>query len=429
MNRVLIILGNYSPYPSSVANCMNPIIKKLSEKYTVDIVTDRKRVDIPEYEKIDNMGLYRVDDYRIMNAIYSNELNKIDSSYLLKLMTKLVTSILKTSYYIRYVMFAREHGTGGWEESRVLEKVLELDKEHNYDIVISASQPFQSHYIAEKFKNIRGDNLKWIVFEFDPYAYNNGIRASKRRRKKMYFDEIKVLEKSDATCLTQELYEYYKKENFIQVTPKVHILPFANLEKIEFDSTKVNKNFMIENKINCLFTGRLYDDIRNPKKLLEAFSMLGNEIHLSMMTNFSIRDMQVYSPRGYLPSVIPFQNRDTALYNLLCADILVNVGNDVEHQVPGKIFEYMSTGKPIIHFSKIKNDPALKYLDRYPNVLIINEWEYDKLSCMNKMEKFCKDNQNFKLSFEEVNESLGEYSGKMVQERFINIINNLLGDS
>jgi hypothetical protein len=125
MNKALIILGNYSPSPSSVANCMNPLINKLSETYSIDIITDRKRTDIPEIEKFNNICIYRIDDYRVMNTVYSNGLNKIDSSYLLKQLTKLFTNILKTSYYIRYVMFAKEQGTGGWEAKRVLEKIID----------------------------------------------------------------------------------------------------------------------------------------------------------------------------------------------------------------------------------------------------------------------------------------------------------------
>ncbi|GAB1431750.1 hypothetical protein MASR2M29_03750 [Spirochaetota bacterium] len=428
MNRVLIVLGNYSPSPSSVANCMKPLINKLLDIYTVDVVTDRKKVDISEYEKKKNINIYRVDDYRIMNTTYSNELNKIKSSSLIRCMTKLFTRILKISYYLRYVLFAKEQGTGGWEEKRVLEKIIELDKKHHYDIIISVSLPFQSHYVAEKLKNIRGDNLKWIVFEFDPFTLNSTIKVNKRRRKKMGIDEKRILKKCDAICLTPELYDYYNKVNFIQLTSKVNILPFANLKQIEFDFIKVNNNFMIENKINCLFTGQIYADIRNPKRLLEAFSKQDAEIHLSLMTNFSINDMIEYSPKDYLPSVIPFQNRDTALYNLMCANILINIGNTVEHQVPAKIFEYMSTGKPIIHFSKIRNDPALKYLKRYPNTLIINEWEFDEVNYIELIGKFCKDNQNINLTFDNVNESLGKYSGKTVQDKFINIINTILVD-
>ncbi len=428
MKKALIILGNYSPNPSSVSNCMNPLIKKLSETYIIDVITDRKRVDVPECEIKNNVSVYRVDDYRIMNTIYSNELNKINSSYPLRKITKLFTTILKTAYYIRYVMLAKEQGTAGWEKRRVLDKIVELDKKNKYDIIISASQPFQSHYIAEQFKYIKGDNLKWIVFQFDPFTFNDEIKVSRRRRKKMYIDEKRILSKCDAVLLTPELYEYYKKKNYIEITSKFSLLPFANLEPVEFNSTKVSKNYMLENKINCLFTGRLYGDIRNPKKVLDVFSKLDNEIHLVMMTNFSINEMKEWSPNEYLPSIIPFQNRDTALYNLLCADILVNIGNTVEHQVPGKVFEYMSTGKPIIHFSKIPNDPALKYLKRYPKIFVVNEWEMDEIDYKKKLDQFCKDNHKQKLTFENVNRALGEYSGEAVQGKFINIINEMLGE-
>lgn len=207
------------------------------------------------------------------------------------------------------------------------------------------------------------------------------------------------------------------------------MLSFANLERIHYDREAVSRNFMKENIINCLFAGRLYDDIRNPSLLLELFSKVDKKVHLSLMTNLSIEKIKDYSPQKYLPNIIPFQNRDTALYNLMHADILINIGNTVEHQVPGKIFEYMSLGKPIIHFSKIKNDPAINYLLRYPKTLIVNEWDIKSKDYLVEIEKFCIENKNYKLSFEEINESLGEYSGSAIANKFINIINEILGDS
>lgn len=430
MKRVLIILANYSPNSSSVANCMRPLVKKMSEKYRVDIITDRKRVDIPECEVNDNVNIYRVDDYRTMNTIYLNELNKINSSHSLRIITKIFAWILKTLYYLRYVFIAREKGTGGWEVKRVYEKFRELNENeiYSYDFVISASQPFQSHYVAEKIKEEKGENIKWIVFEFDPFAFNTSIKMNSRLRKKMYADEKRIFENCDIICLTPELYEFYKKKKFIQFSSKVNLIPFANIEPVEYDSNKVSGNFMKRHKINCLFTGRLYDDIRNPSRLINVFSKIDKNIHLSMMTNLSIEKIKKYSPNNYLPSIIPFQNRDTALFNLMHADILVNIGNTVEFQVPGKIFEYMSTGKPVIHFSKIKNDPALKYLNRYPKVFIVNEWEIDNINYKNELENFCKDHKNHKLTFEDVNETLGEYSGNAVANKFINILNELAGD-
>ncbi len=428
MKRALIVLGNYFPNPSSVANCMNPLIDKLSDKFLIDILTDRKKIDIPEYERKKNISIYRVDDYRTMNTIYSNEMNKINSSYFLKLMTKIFTIILKTAYYIRYVMFSKEQGTGGWSINRVYNKAIELDDKYNYDVVFSISQPFQSHYVAEKVKAYKGENIKWIVFEFDPFSFNNQIKASTALRKRMHVDEKRIFEKSDCVILTPELYDYYKKKQFIKMDNKIFSLSFANFEQIKINETNVSCDFMERDKINCLFTGQLYDKIRDPGAVLEIFSQVDDKIKLHMMTNFSEEKISSYINGGYTAHVIPFQNRDTALYNLMKADILINIGNTVEHQVPGKIFEYMSTGRPIIHFSKIKNDPAVKYLKKYPEVLIIEEWETDSINYVDQVENFCEKNKNYRMSFEEVNEYLGEYSGKAVQDRFFNIINEMLGD-
>ncbi len=428
MKSILVILANYSPNPSSVANCMTPLIEKISNVYNVDIITNRKRMDIPPCDKNGNKTIYRVDDYRIMNTYYLNELNKVNSNFILKKMTSLFTVISKSFFYMSYVLFANEKGTGGWEIKRVCEKALELDKENNYDIIISISQPFQSHYIAEEIKKYKGDKVKWMVFEFDPFAYNNELTANARLRKKMTEDEKRILDKCDIAILTPELYEFYKKNKFIKMTEKIIALPFGNLEPIVFNQNNVEHNFMKANKINCLFTGQLYDNIRNPRFVLKLFSKIDNSIHLTLMTNFNKEKIQSYTDQKFLPSVIPYQNRDTALYNLTKADILINIGNTVEHQVPGKVFEYMSVGKPIIHFSKIKNDPAVKYLQRYPKVLIIKEWEAENRDYLFELENFCKENSGLNLSFDEINNRLGEYTGSAVASNFINIINDMLGE-
>ena len=57
------------------------------------------------------------------------------------------------------------------------------------------------------------------------------------------------------------------------------------------------------------------------------------------------------------------------------ADILLNIGNTIPGMVPSKIFEYMSTGKPIISTSCIQNDPVITYLEHYGNAHVINEKE------------------------------------------------------
>ena len=48
------------------------------------------------------------------------------------------------------------------------------------------------------------------------------------------------------------------------------------------------------------------------------------------------------------------------------ADILLNISNTLDNQVPSKIFDYFSLGKPVLNVQKISDCPSREYFDRYP---------------------------------------------------------------
>ena len=55
------------------------------------------------------------------------------------------------------------------------------------------------------------------------------------------------------------------------------------------------------------------------------------------------------------------------------SDILLSIGNKGTEMAPSKIYEYMSTGKPIIHVYSEENDPCIEQLVKYGNALLIKE--------------------------------------------------------
>ena len=57
---------------------------------------------------------------------------------------------------------------------------------------------------------------------------------------------------------------------------------------------------------------------------------------------------------------------ETARKGIANADVLINIGNRLTNQVPSKVFEYISTGKPIINLCTMENCPTLSYMNRYP---------------------------------------------------------------
>ena len=73
---------------------------------------------------------------------------------------------------------------------------------------------------------------------------------------------------------------------------------------------------------------------------------------------------------------------------------LLSIGNKNPNQIPSKVVEYLATGKPIIHYSEIDNDPVIKLSDEFDNLIILNQSvEQENLSLLikemvNKIDKF-----------------------------------------
>jgi len=58
------------------------------------------------------------------------------------------------------------------------------------------------------------------------------------------------------------------------------------------------------------------------------------------------------------------------------SDNLIAVGNNDCNQVPSKIFEYMSFGKPIVYFYS-DDDVNVKILKKYPIALCLRRIKFD----------------------------------------------------
>jgi hypothetical protein len=427
MKRILIILGNYSPNPSSVAICTEPLIQKLIHRgYEVDIITNRKRIDLPAYECINRVNVYRIDDYRVMNTEHLADLVKINSNKILKFITRTVSFFLKACYYITYCINKVEKETSGWDLDSAVLKCIELNKLNEYNAVISYSLPFRAHHIAHQFIGKLIKPIPWFIYEYDPFSFNKEQKIGTRKRKKIFKDEFAMLQTCDRVFLTPELYKFYSKTPFNDIMDKFISIPYANMSPIKYSGCYSSEIRFNSDKINCLFIGRLYTDIRNPDYMVQLFSSISNDIHFSLITNFS-KKLILGNHAGIEDkfTVLPFQTRDTALKALIDADILVNIGNSVEFQIPGKIFEYMSTGKPILHFSKFSEDPAITYLKRYPKALIINEWERNLKEQSFQVEKFCRENKGVRLSYDEVCTALSDLNSDFVAEKFVDIVDSL----
>ena len=100
----------------------------------------------------------------------------------------------------------------------------------------------------------------------------------------------------------------------------------------------------------------------------------------------------------------------------LSADFLLNIGNIVTNQLPSKVLEYISTGKPVINFYKSAKCPAMALLKKVA-VLNISE-SFDMAEAEGALRAFLTGEHTI-MSFEEIADAYREYTPKEFVKNFL----------
>ena len=113
--------------------------------------------------------------------------------------------------------------------------------------------------------------------------------------------------------------------------------------------------------LRLLYSGRFYP-FRNPVPLLEAVVAL-DRVRLTVVAPEVDPELLAYAERsgGRIVFAGEQPHERVLAWQREC-DVLVNIGNALPAQVPGKLFEYLGSGKPILHCQSTDDDPAVALL-------------------------------------------------------------------
>lgn len=126
-----------------------------------------------------------------------------------------------------------------------------------------------------------------------------------------------------------------------------------------------------------VYVGTLYKVLRNPVYSCTILKSLTTYIDMKVvfMGGGDCFDILHNYQRQTNNAIeyIGMQPHDVALKYLDNADVLLSIGNKESPMAPSKIYEYISTGKPIIHFYTWDKDPCIEPLKKYGNAILIKE--------------------------------------------------------
>lgn len=370
------------PSDGACTNILNNIFQseKFLEKNCVDVLTLKQKYLLKDDEYVDGIACHRyLSWYYLPVKEYFDLLNKDKIAFfhiVPKCLKKIISKLFRKKIYTDYFL------TKSW-----IQALKSLNKQ--YDIIIAMCGGYEQ--IEALIKHKEKHDCKIILYQVDP-CFDNVLKKDVQARSRKRFEE-KIYSNSDYIVTTPLIKKRLYNEN----------KKYQNLREIDFPNIKkqqeVNAFTFQDDKIHCVFSGRIYKVFRDPTYTLNLFKGI-NETKISLdligvdkeEVYEQIKDYENIKCYGLLP-------RQVANKMACGADILVNIGNSMNNQIPSKIYAYISTGIPIVNICKNREDPTIDILSVYP--YSINLFEEDELFDIqvNKLKKFISETNNSKANF------------------------------
>lgn len=367
--RVVFIVGGYYPVLSVTGSCANSIIEEMSQ--TTDITVIARTTAIGQRDNKDEHSDIRYYNY-FDNRIKLYLKHELKSANKVKKVTlKAIRTFVRAYGFIRFWTGRR---TINRQATKAIYNQLKLINEE-IDVIVPVCLPFESVVAAIKFKKEVQNSVKVAPLLYDLFSENPALHRTqknkKRRLKKHLIIEREMCEQSDR-LLFVEAWEEHLDTYFSEQEAKFCKTEHPLLKRI-ISKEKVAYN---SQKINIVYTGALYKKIRNPLYSLKFFSHLidkNNKIVLHFYINGDCNETINDFCERYPENIINHGtvSKETAKAAMLSSDILLSIGNMSTAQVPSKIFEYISSGKTILHFSSVTKDPVVDILKQYNNCYCI----------------------------------------------------------
>ena len=250
---------------------------------------------------------------------------------------------------------------------------------YEFEAVISTMEPFSSAITATQLEGV-----KKVLYIMDPPACTTGNRGTPFRNRKLR----EVLAKQDLILTTPFIREALGKCGYGEYDDKIVPVGFPMIEEHEHGDTRIINADNV--KINLLFCGWMYSDIRSPKYFLDIASKLDERFCIYFMGKECDKLCERFDFETKAEVVtLPQQPYQTAIDAMFDADILINIGNSVPVHMPSKTLEYINTGKPMVNFYKFPDCPTKYYTDRYPLCLNLFEGDGDIDNAAERFIDFC----------------------------------------
>lgn len=297
----------------------------------------------------------------------------------------------------------------------------------NYDVIVSSHGPSSCHKIASYIKT-RNPKIFWVADYRDLWSQNENDIYSNKQRSLLEIDELETLQNSDLITTVSNGFRnqlgklFYNKK--IIIIPNGHDRYSSDVEE------NLNSSKQIGREISISFTGNYYKDSQNIKPFLRAlkkFNKDHQDIRLKLYVYGNrIKEIERLADREKIIDrqvfIMGHVNREQILNIQKDSDLLLNLENNIQDSgaIPGKIYEYICSGTPIITIGGEENSEIKDVLARTKSGISFGSTSQD---IYNHFKKFVKNKKD--LFNPDINAIMLE-SRKNHATKLLSEINNMI---
>ena len=342
---ILVLTGSLYPHRSNNANLLLKLLPELQQHHTVLLAAPAGAGEMPE--TIDGFPVHWLRDRQ---------------DPVRRLLIPALGKLLDPK------------GHSDLVQGLILRRAL---KELSFDAALCSMEPFPSALALSGRKDVPR-----FLYLMDPPAAALDTPATPLRQRM-----LKGLLAEQTAVLTTPFIRQALQERGIR----------ANYREVGFPMLLSNPSIpteadipMPKEKINLLFTGWLYSDIRSPRYFLDIVRHLDSRFRIVFMGKEcdKLRERFDFDTEAEVVT-LPNQPYQVALNAMADADILINIGNSVPVHMPSKTLEYINARKPIVNFHKLPDCPTLHYTRRYPLCLNLFEDGTPDVQTVSRFIRFC----------------------------------------
>ena len=242
-----------------------------------------------------------------------------------------------------------------------------------YDAIISSSDPKSSHlFVSKLYESGLVKSTPWIQIWGDPFL-SDFTRKSNVLNSKVKKEEDRLLKYASKVVYVSNLTLKEQQKTYSHYAAKMCYEPIPYVKEEDYAVEDTQKK-----SLTFLYCGDYSADVRNIKPLYDAVINSGHKMIICGSSNLELGN----TDRIEIHQRVGFEK--TKEFERSC-DVLVHLSNLKGTQIPGKIYQYSGTNKPILFILDGDEKLLKETFDKYERYIFCRNDKEDISQVMEKI--------------------------------------------